>query len=362
MTGDKRRILLMVAGGIGDFINAAPAIQALRAGHPDAFLGLLVTDRCYDYAARCPHVDRVYALPSLHHGRTWRERLATQAETVAALWRLRRERFEVLVNLMSIGSLRGALRVWTMIRLLGVSLSVGRDTAGRGSFYDLRLAEPSTEGDESSDAERFLALASLLGRPLTLPKSPEIWINEEERGQARDLLRELDGPGPLVLIHPGSDRETRLWFAERYAEFAAELVGARKARVAVVGGAQEAALAAQIQRLARPALVRTLCGRTTIGSLACLFGAADLVVCNYSMALHLAAAVAAPCLGLCASGYPQRDRPLWAHGQMLLLWKPLSCSPCYHWHCPQKAYMRCMEQISVEDALRGADALLAGKP
>lgn len=356
-----RKILVMVAGGIGDFINAAPALAALRAGHPDAVLGLLVSDRCYDYASRCPHVDSVHALPSIRRGGTWRESLAAQGRTAAVLWRLRRERFDVLVNVMAIGSRLGGLRIRLMARLLGVSLTVGRDTEGRGRFYDARLEEPRLAGAGLVDAERFLAVASLLGRPLTMPKSPEVWITEEERSLAGGLLRELDGPGPLILIHPGSDRETRLWFGERYAEFAAELVGARRARVAIVGGAQDSALAAQIQRLAKPASVKILCGRTTIGSLACLFGAADLVACNFSMALHLAAAMEAPCVGLCASGDTQRDRPLWIHKKMILLWKPLACSPCYHWRCPQKNYMRCMEQITVADALQAADALLAGK-
>ena len=54
------RLLCIRLSAVGDVINTLPALEALRRGRPDAFLGFVVEDRAHDLITHHPSIDRVH--------------------------------------------------------------------------------------------------------------------------------------------------------------------------------------------------------------------------------------------------------------------------------------------------------------
>jgi heptosyltransferase-2 len=242
------------------------------------------------------------------------------------------------------------------LRLIGPSVSGGRNRSNLGTFYDQKIIEKDEDG--KSDAEYFYAVAGLVRKALPPASAPDLWVSDQERKEAKELLSEIPGEGPLVLIHPGCDRETRRWFPQRFAAVALQLCDRRHARIAIVGGQRDWPIAVEVEQLARPGRVRALPYLRSIGVLAAMIEQADLLISNNSMAMHVAGATKIPCIAICASGDVARDRPPWRRDRMELLWKPLECSPCYYRRCPRQYYMECMEHISVEEVVETSEKFL----
>jgi heptosyltransferase-2 len=117
------------------------------------------------------------------------------------------------------------------------------------------------------------------------------------------------------------------------------------------GSPAEAATAERIcATMRRPAIspagghVVNLAGRTAIGDLPALLAACGLFVGNDSGAMHVAAAVGLPVVGLFGPTDPQGTAPVTP--QFTLVRERVSCSPCFLVRCPVDH--RCMQRIPVE--------------
>src|SRR5271170_7057141 len=98
------KLLLSSLGGIGDFIETVPSIRALRESGREDFLGLVVSERVWPYASRCPHVNRVYACPVPKPGLSWAGKIASSTRILSLALRLRLEHFDWMLNFMDVGS------------------------------------------------------------------------------------------------------------------------------------------------------------------------------------------------------------------------------------------------------------------
>jgi ADP-heptose:LPS heptosyltransferase len=88
--------------------------------------------------------------------------------------------------------------------------------------------------------------------------------------------------------------------------------------------------------------------------LAALFARARLVVANDSGPAHLAAAVGTPVVAFFGPTDPGRTAP--SGGRVRVLDRYVFCSPCFRETCPYGH--ECMEEITVEDALRACEELI----
>ncbi|MGH9198959.1 MAG: glycosyltransferase family 9 protein, partial [Acidimicrobiia bacterium] len=57
------RILICRPDHLGDVLLTLPAVAALRAAFPGAFIGLVLDHSTADVASRCPDVDERFTLP-----------------------------------------------------------------------------------------------------------------------------------------------------------------------------------------------------------------------------------------------------------------------------------------------------------
>jgi ADP-heptose:LPS heptosyltransferase len=195
---------------------------------------------------------------------------------------------------------------------------------------------------------------------------PEFVPGEAEREEVRALLREQAGTDPqrILLLNPNcSDLlPLRRWPDERWIDLGKRLLEERPdATVVVTGAPSEAEDAARIARAIGPDRAFSVAGRTTLRQLLVLYGLADLLVSNDSGPVHFAALTPVPVVALFGPETPTLYGPLSRRARVLN--SGLACSPCVnilnHRMSPCNDN-RCMQRITVEDALAAARELLVG--
>src|SRR5215218_6480970 len=257
-----RKLAVLRANAIGDYLVSLPAIQALGAAYPAAELVLLGAGWHAGFLAGRPGpVDRCLAVPPTVGVRDDRPP-ASAAEVERFFARMRAERFDLAVQLQG-----GGRHSNPFLCRLGA-----RVTAGSRAPDAPALDRTVPYTGHQHEIHRFLEVVSQVGAaPVTL--EPRLAVIAADRAEAAAALGGDDRP--LVVLHPGANDPRRRWPVER---------------LAVVGTAAEQPLADRLlATLDREAA--DLAGRLGLGGLAGLLERATVLVGNDSGPRHLAAAV-----------------------------------------------------------------------
>lgn len=194
-----RAILAVQLAGLGDLLMSAPALQALRAAHPDSRLDLLTWSKHRDAARLLSGVDAVHTLEIGPGG------LVANLATLLPL----RARYDLAVNLYRVYRHVGALKLALLLGVLAPRRSAGRD-GGYGWCFTIRV--PEDAATVRHEVERQLALVEHLtgcrgGGRVPLQPRPEDAL-AAERWAAGAGLR--DGERVIVL-HAGGARPAHRW-------------------------------------------------------------------------------------------------------------------------------------------------------
>ncbi|HEX7900033.1 MAG TPA: glycosyltransferase family 9 protein [Planctomycetota bacterium] len=216
-----KRILCIRLSAVGDVINTLPALEALRRGRPDAFIGFVVEDRAHDLITNHPCVDRVHLYRRKRWSRWLRQPIhwpKLYEEFSAFLWEIRREKYEVALNFQS--NLKGALHAL----LSGAPTRVGfsKDHCKENShLFANRLVTPSD--DPINRVEKFLSMASAAG---AAPNGAAYKLpSTRDAGSRVDAWLAAENLVDYVAIHPGTSDFGALkrWPPERFGAVAAGL-------------------------------------------------------------------------------------------------------------------------------------------
>ena len=275
------RIVVLRANGIGDFVVAVPALEALRAAYPDAritYLGLpwhagLLEGRPGPWDV----VDVVPPYPDMIPGDA-----VDEARIEAFFDRHRAERYDLALQLHG-----GGANSNPFIERLGARVTAGACDNGASPLDRwVRYAYYQHE------VLRFLEVVGLVGAP-PVTVEPRLALTAADVRHADAALPVT--AQPLVALHPGASDPRRRWPPESFAAVANALSD-EGCRVAVVGhGADDARAAAQIAA-SSPAI--DLVGALDMKAMTGVLARARLVVANDSGPRHLAAALGTPTVGV----------------------------------------------------------------
>ena len=337
-----RNILVIKLRYVGDVLLATPVLRALKDSFPDARMTMAVNKGTEDVVRRNPDVDDVLAL-----------RRGGVREELRFLRDLRRRRFDLVIDLTD-GDRSAFLSRWT-----GASTRIGfnKEHRWRGACYTTVVAH-------TPDLHRIdRNLESL--RPLGIePKTatPVLLLTAEEERQAAHLMMDIgvvDTRGtvtrPLIMLHPGARYWFKAWPIERFASLADRLVDAHGCRVLIGGSDRDEAAAAGIVGAARSRPIN-LAGRVDLLTFAAIVKQCALFVGNDNGALHIAAAVGTPVVGLFGPSNPREWGP--RGDRVAVLYKGLDCRACFHPTC-ERGEANCMRQISVDEVFAASSGLLS---
>lgn len=282
---DVRRIAVLRANGIGDYVVSEPALSALRAAYPDAEITLLgAAHHAALLAGRPGPVDRVVPLPLVSGVRVKSDLPDASPEELEAFCAEQRAYgYDLAVQLHGGGGNSNPL----LLRL-GARVSVG--AAAPGAPRPDRWV-PYTSFQH--DTVRWLEVAAAAGARGTRLE-PGIAVTPEDLA-ASEAVVPPDGR-PLVVVHPGASDARRCYPEDRLGRVARTVTDAG-ARVVVVGGPGEAERVAAVAA-GYGAPVETVVGGLSLSGLVGTLARASLMIGNDSGPRHLAGAVGTPTVGV----------------------------------------------------------------
>jgi heptosyltransferase-2 len=250
---------------------------------------------------------------------------------------------------------QGSMRSASLALFAGIRDRVGFDSSAGRVLYTRR----SRYRGSRHHAERLWRLAAGDDAPDPAPEviRPRLYPGVAERAAVDALLKDVPRDGArLLALAPGSIWGTKRW--PHYPALAARL--APLYRLVVIGGPDDAALAAEIARAAgRERVVDTTGTLSLLGSAELLSRCAALVT-NDSAPQHLASAAGTPTLTIFGPTAPEFGFGPLAPRHASIGHESLDCRPC-HQHGPQHCpltHWRCMRELGAEQVERALNSLL----
>jgi ADP-heptose:LPS heptosyltransferase len=313
---DVRKIAILRANGIGDFIFALPALEAIRAVYPRAEIVLLGLPwhKHFLYGNITP-VDRVAVIPSVKNLSLLKEnpQEASVGQIDSFFEKMRKEEFDLAIQMHGGGRYSNPF-----VLRLGARITAGLKTPDAVPL-DLNLPYIYFQ----PEPVRWMEVVSLVGAsPVVL--GPRLNIPKTEIEEICEIVPPTSAP--LVALNPGAGDPRRRWPIQRFAELG-NLLAARGARIVLTGADFDAPFTGRIRDEADSPFL-DLSGRLSLRQLAALFSRCSLVVSNDSGPLHVAQAAGAPTVGIFWSVNLPTAAPLTRRNHTPVVSWRLNCPEC----------------------------------
>ena len=281
---DVRKIAVLRANALGDFIFILPAMEALRATYPNAEIVLLGKQWHSAFLRDRPGpIDRVVVVPPYGGVSEKSEYMGDANEHDRFFTTMLRERFDLALQVHGGGRYSNPF-----VTRLGAKMTVGLKTP---DAVPLDRWMPYIYFQH--EVLRYKEAVSLIGAT-TGVLEPRLSIIERDRVEAESVLMGIDKP--MVALHPGASESKRCWPTERFAAVG-DMLAAQGMQVVVTGTqGEESLVEGVIHAMQAPAL--NYCNRLSLSGFAGLLSRCRVVVSNDTGPLHLAAAVGAATVGL----------------------------------------------------------------
>jgi ADP-heptose:LPS heptosyltransferase len=237
----------------------------------------------------------------------------------------RRVRYDCVLACVNQVSFRYAL----IAALTGARRRIGFDVASAGFLFTRRLTVPP----DVNVIRANMLLAAAVDADAANPVE-EFWFDDADREAAAHVVPEQ----PFVVIHPGSNWQSKTWYADRWAAVADALAPLVPV---FVGTAAEAPLVEEIGRGI------SLVGKTDLCQLGAVMERAELCITTDSGPRHIAGALGRPLVTVMSSlDEPHRwtfDRP----NEIVLRTDP-PCAACQLSYCSHRT---CRDRVTVDAVL-----------
>lgn len=330
------QVVVKEVNWLGDLVISLPALRAIRAAYATSKLAVLVKQELAGFFDGITWIDEVIPYTA-----------AANVRGLADRWKivgtLRARRFDLAILFPN--SFDSAL--W--VTLAGIPRRAGYISDARGFMLTHRALPPP---DALSGHQAFYWLA-LLRETLGLAPVPSAEQHKLEVGRANlERMRAWLGanrinPGtPLIAIAPAAAYgPAKEWPLVRYAALI-DLIAERFGAECVLVGAPSERLKCQQVAATSHAGAIIAAGETNVGELVALLSLCDGFAGNDSGAMHLAAALWLPTVGIFASTNPARTGPTGPKAGFL--YRPIECSPCLERTC-RFGHYNCLRQVTPEE-------------
>ncbi|MHB0912496.1 MAG: glycosyltransferase family 9 protein [Armatimonadota bacterium] len=325
---NPRKIVCIHMNQVGDLLFSLPALHNLRAHFPEAHIASVVRPSCKSLLALSGLVDEIIERPR-----------GGLAADVRIARRIRSGSFDLLVLFST------SFATWAMAQVSGV-----RHKAGfTGSMHGL-LLQTRAPWTPPPSMQNNLRLTEAIGCPMVKRDyTGLITPSKTDKEQAEAILRSVGiGPeGRFAVLAPGSStgREVKCWSGEKFAEVADIMSDKFALRSVVVGlGGSRIPSESAID----------LTGKTSLPVLAAVLAQSKVFIGIDSGAMHLAAAMGTPVVGLFGPSDPAVTGPQGEGHTVIGVNEP--CAPCLSSRC--NLDRRCMEGITPEMVVSAAARIL----
>lgn len=301
------KILLVQLSFLGDMILSTPVIAGLKKIHPQAGLTVLTTPLAAALVENDPLVDEVITFDKRGRNKSFSGMAKKAGE-------LRAKGFDRGY------CLHRSYRTAMLLFLAGIPDRIGFKDANFSFLYTDRRQKKIA----GHSAIRNLSLLfnelpeTEFDTPLRL-FAPRYDMLSQTAKEIFPLNKEI------VVLAPGSAWKTKQWHWQGYASVARHFAQSGKT-VVLMGGPADKAVCAKINEQS-PAL--DCSGRLTLSDTLYLMEQSRLVVCNDSMALHMASAFRIPTVAVFCATSPEFGFGPWENPESVVVQDDtLECKPC----------------------------------
>jgi heptosyltransferase-2 len=338
------RILVRGVNWVGDTVLSFPTVQRLKSLFPKSHLAILIPRYLVDLWKTCPDVDEIIPFQKRRGmGSLWEDFNLSRS--------LKERDFDLTLILPR--SFRSAFHIY----LARIPIRMGYQDEGR-SFFLTHGIRRTKEILHVHRVHYYQKLLEPLGK-IENPSSPRIYLREEDRRWADQVLKDLgvQNGKPLIGMNPGATYGlAKCWYPDRFGKLGKRLAEKWSGRILLFGKEEERPIIHEIQRHLGARGI-DLSGKTSLLQLAALLERSHLLVTNDTGTMHMAAAVGTPVVALFGPTDPITTGP-WGDGHVVVK-RDVPCSPCWKRICPTDH--RCMELITVDEVEEVVDEQLGHK-
>ena len=329
---NKKRILAIKIGAIGDVILAVPSLRAIRNSFPNAYISVLVGAESRLVLKKCPYIDDIiiYDRKGMDRG-------------VIGLWRkssyIRQKAFDLSIDLQN--NRKSHLIAW----LGSVQRRFGYGNGKMGFLLNNRLKYLNIGAGPIEEQFRVLKRAGI--NTVGLSRRLEIWPTTKDHAYVENLLRSgwVRENQILVGVNIGGSWRTKRWPLKCFAKLL-DMLASKDIRAVITASEKEMDLATDLAKMTNNKVINAA-GRTTVTQLAALIKRCKVYITSDSAPMHIASSMGANFIAFFGPTDPRRHFEPTSKG--VIIKKELSCSPCYKANCKN---IRCMESISVNEVFK----------
>ena len=342
---DIKKILVVILAGLGDLVMSSAAVRSLKNKFPDCEMDFLVFAQNRELAQNCPYIREVFVLnrqPSFKG----------LAENMGTFLRLRKRRFDLAVNLYNIFSSLGGLRMFFLFVIIKARQSLGRNTDGKGFFYNLKINDSMYF--KKHQVEYMLDVVGVLGSDIS-DKRLEVWYDKSKEGRIREFLRSqgISENDIIIGINPGGSRPSRRWPVEKFAALIKLILQRYPAKIVITGTRGELPLAEKTKGQAGSNVVISS-GMLGLSELIILISRCKVYITNDTGPMHIANVLGVPVIALVGGG-PEATFPF-IKEKITLVKSEVACSPCYSHTCNKGVL--CLNAVEPAMAMEALDKII----
>lgn len=293
IVNNVKKIVVLRANALGDFVVTLPAFNALRQTYPTAEIVLLGKPWHKEYLIpnRSP-INRVIVVPAIKGLRD--EDYEDSENDIELFYKtIVAENFDIAIHFQGEGKSANPF-----LNRLGARLTVGMSGKGLQSL-DRHISFIYYQ----SEVLRYLEIVSLIGA-YTKDYEPHLTVFGNEIEKVKEVI-----PNDFIVIHPAAADVRRMWSTGKFAQVA-DYLSQKGFNIVITGTQAEKKIATQVITQMQTKAIN-LVGKLTLAQLSAVLSLSTAVIANDTGPLHLARAVGTKTLGL-----------YW--GPNLLNWGPLT--------------------------------------
>lgn len=349
-----RKVLAVRLGSFGGVLMSTPACKAIKRAAPGMDLTLLAAPATAAEARHLPHVDRAIA-----YGAPWAQGAdGGTGLDLAVVETLREGCFDAAI-IFSVAT-QSALPAALLCRMAGIPLRLAHSRENPHGLLTNWIAETDAcLPGMRHEVRRQLDLVAAVGFEAGDEGLKFRCGAEDAAGMRLKFAAAGGDPGEsFFVVHPGAQAASRRYPAARFGAAAGALARMSGCRAVFCAGPGEEGLADEA-RLAAGGQGRmlSLAGQLSLGELAALIDAAELLVCNHGAPAQLAAALGTPLVELYPLTHPQHT-PWRAVARVLN--RDVPCRNCLSSVCPQ-GHHECLMGVAVEEVVEAGLGLMASR-
>jgi heptosyltransferase-2 len=340
------KILIRVNNWIGDVVMISPAMRAVRRTFPQAEITLLAKTWVLDALRGSPYYDRLIEYDRDGSHSDWRGRWAL-------IRSLRRENFDLALLFQK------AFEAALFSYLARIPRRVGFRTDSRACL----LTDPVELPQGLHHAEQFFRIAEAVGAEVA-DRRLSFHLTARGKDGALGLLHRLglDEKNLLIAVHPGASKPQRAWPADRLGQVVRTLMAEYEAMPILLGSITDAKALATIRMTVGPGCTPPV-DALNLQEMAALLRHCQLLICNDSGPMHIAAALRVPVVAVFGPGSRERTGPLTDPFLFRVVSHDFPCSPCrqkYFRECLPASSGKpwCLDGIGVEEVLDNCREML----